>query len=102
MDRQQKPPARSRRGFLAVAATALAVAVALPVSGSFAGGDGGGSGERSASEALSGSTGSVQTQEQRPDDRQGPGRDRDCPEKDRGSQSQGGEQTTPEGGLQEL
>jgi hypothetical protein len=93
MDTTERPPPRRRRGALAIAATALVVAVALPASGALAG-DGGASGDRSASEASSGAAGSVQIQQQRPDDRQAP--DRDCPEKDRGGQ------TTPNSGSQEL
>jgi hypothetical protein len=101
MDTHESPPARRRRGVAAIAAAALAVGVALPASGALAG-DGGGSGDRSASDALSGSAGSAQVQQQRPDDRQGPDRGRDCPEKDRGGQSQSGEQTTPDSESQEL
>jgi hypothetical protein len=100
MDTHESPPARRRRGVAAIAAAALAVGVALPASGALAGD--GGSGDRSASEALSGSAGSAHVQQQRPDDRQGRDRGRDCPEKDRGSQSQGGEQTTPDSESQEL
>jgi hypothetical protein len=74
-----------RRLWATLAALAAVIAVGLPVSGALAGGGGGSGGDRPDAGGAS-----IQTQQQRPDDRR---HDGDCPGKDRGQDGAGGSGT---------